>query len=120
MCNVVTSSKFHFVDDINIFHVVARFNDYSALQSDAIHYKFGVLLMLRLSMLVNIEPLNFPEKLIHFPINAILEILMLLERILLNTFKRWCYMLIFSAVLQNHVNSVFRVHFVILLKHEVR
>ena len=94
------------------------FNDYTELQSDAIQYKFVVLLMLRLSMLVNLKPLTFPGKLIHLPLNATLEILILLTQIVLNTFKRWHYMLIFSAVPQNHVNLVLQIYLVILLKHK--
>ena len=111
-------SEFLFAVDINIFQAVATFSDFTELQSYAIWYKFGVLLMLRLSMLVNLKPLNSPGKLIHLPLNATLEILMLLVQIVLNTFKRWRYVLIFSAVPQNHVNLVLQVLFVILLKHK--
>jgi hypothetical protein len=73
---------------MNIFHDVASFIDYTELQSGTIQYKFGVLLTLWLSLLVNHGPLNSPEKLIHLPLHAALEILMLLVRIVLNTFKR--------------------------------
>ena len=69
-------------------------------------------------MLLNLEPLNSPGKLIHILLNATLEILMLPVHILLNAFKKWRYMLIFPAVPQNHVNLVLQVQFVILLKHK--
>ena len=94
------------------------FIDYTELQSDTIQYKFGgMLVTLWLSWLVNLSPLNSPEKLIHLPLHATLEILMLLVWIVLSIFKRWGFMLIFSAEPQNHVNVVLLAHFVSLLKH---
>ena len=85
VCNVITDSKFLIADDTNIFCAVASFSNYNELQSDTIRYKFGVPLTLWLSMLFNREPLNSSG--IHLPLNANLEILMLLVRIVLNMFK---------------------------------
>jgi len=62
-------------------------------------------------LLVNIGPLNSPEKLIHLPLHVTLEILMLFVWIVLSIFKRWGFMLIFFAEPQNHVNVVLLAHF---------
>jgi len=76
-----------------------------------------MLVTLWLSLLVNLDPLNSPEKLINLPLHAILEILMLLIWIVLSIFKRWGFMLLFLAEPQNHVNVVLLAHFLSLLKH---
>jgi len=103
---------------IKLFHAVVSFIGYTELLLDTVRYKFGgMLVMLWLSLFVNLGPLNSPEKLIHLPLHATLEILMLLVRIVLSIFKRWGFMLIFSAELENHVNVVLLAHFLSLLKH---
>ena len=70
-----------------------------------------MLLTLWLSLSVNLGPLNSPEKPIHLPLHATVEIRMLLVWIVVSPFKRQCFMLILSAGPQNHVNVVLVAHF---------